>query len=367
MDIQPPAAISRRHFVTACSVLGLTGLGLSGCATRLSDIVDPYCVSQDPGPNSAPRRKLRASPVPVDNFTPRLRAPVSYETMLPDFRNAYICASLARLARKESVNAAHTDDVYRQAMIRTLRNWGFRSSRKPIVINSRFANCGAPGTQGLIIYHRRTAFIVFRSTERKLNDWATNLNTFKSENPFGNGRVHSGFLRAFNNVECVIEDELASLRKANAVWIMGHSLGAAIAILAAAYLLKNEIKASGLYTFGGPRVGDDDFRNDMNRRLTYRFWRFVNRNDLVADLPLSTFPLPLPGTNFHRAGSILQLDGDRYVVLRRVDSTGSWHKCDNFYGASTRDHSTSGYRGSLRALIARRYAGFPEMNFHQIT
>jgi hypothetical protein len=75
------------------------------------------------------------------------------------------------------------------------------------------------------------------------------------------------------------------------IWITGHSLGGALAVLAAA-VLKFEAgrDIAGLYTYGRPRVGDNAFCEALDAALTGRFFRYVNDQDIVPH----AIPIALP-------------------------------------------------------------------------
>ena len=85
----------------------------------------------------------------------------------------------------------------------------------------------------------------------------------------------------------------------------GHSLGAALATVAANLLCADQpggLGIRGLYTYGSPRVGDNGF----GRRITVPVYRFRNNTDLVTHVPL--------GLVFHHVGR-----------LQFIDSGGSIH------------------------------------------
>src|SRR5262249_54451343 len=67
---------------------------------------------------------------------------------------------------------------------------------------------------------------------------------------------------------------------AKPVWLTGHSLGAALATLAAARWAAGH-RVQGLYTFGSPRVGNAAFAATVPGPC----YRFVNNNDVVTRLP----------------------------------------------------------------------------------
>ncbi|MBI4854386.1 MAG: lipase family protein [Acidobacteria bacterium] len=106
------------------------------------------------------------------------------------------------------------------------------------------------------------------------------------------GKIHSGFREAFssiwnkstkNNVNLgKIFQKLAEKNKP--VWFTGHSLGAALATLAAS---SYEGNVQGLYTFGSPRVGDRDFVDALTKKLLkVDVYRFIYKDDIVTKVPL---------------------------------------------------------------------------------
>ncbi|KAL0014906.1 hypothetical protein SO802_001975 [Lithocarpus litseifolius] len=131
----------------------------------------------------------------------------------------------------------------------------------------------------------------------------------------GVGKTHSGFMKALGlqkNKEWPKEIEQAINQKKyayyeirqrlrellqkneNAKFILtGHSLGTALAILFLTVLAKHEEewlmhKLEGVYTFGQPRVGDNQLGGYMEKKLKQydvRYFRFVYCNDIVPRVP----------------------------------------------------------------------------------
>src|SRR5207249_4492483 len=64
------------------------------------------------------------------------------------------------------------------------------------------------------------------------------------------------------------------------LWLTGHSLGGALATLAAAHLGRDAVQ--GLYTYGCPRVGDVKFTSVLPEASHFRF---VHRRDWVVEQP----------------------------------------------------------------------------------
>jgi len=105
----------------------------------------------------------------------------------------------------------------------------------------------------------------------------------------GKGNVHLGFKSALDSVWDVIEKRLSAI--VYPVFFTGHSLGGALATLAAARVLQNPSLQSpaAVYTFGSPRVGDDAFGRTFENLF---HCRVVNDSDVVPTVP-PAFSLPL--------------------------------------------------------------------------
>lgn len=155
----------------------------------------------------------------------------------------------------------------------------------------RFAFLSKDDTEGFVAANEKIIVVAFRGTEAThLQDILTDAKIHKVKGPFG--VMHRGFLRGF---ELVKDDMLAAIgRFRNAdrpqsLWCTGHSLGAALAVVAVAMLLAEGQTVDGLYNFGQPRVGDQVFADEFNRRFAGRHFRFVNNNDTVTRVPPREF------------------------------------------------------------------------------
>lgn len=126
------------------------------------------------------------------------------------------------------------------------------------------------------------ACVVFRGTEAsKLEDVIADLMT--AQVPWqGGGRVHRGFAYAYGRVRDELAQTLAALRPPRVIYT-GHSLGAALATLAAA----EHTAPARLVTFGSPRVGDLAFV--ATRLNAVDIVRVVGCCDIVTRLPPSEF------------------------------------------------------------------------------
>ncbi len=160
------------------------------------------------------------------------------------------------------------------------------------------------GTQVFVAANADIVVVAFRGTEPgEREDWLTDVNFPTLPGPAG--EVHRGFLAALNSVWIDVHEGIRSLcDRKQGVWLTGHSLGAALATLAAARLeLQQRDPIGGLYTFGSPRVGDGEFRRAADSRFLPRSFRFVNHNDIVTRLPPRAF-------GFQHAGNVRYFDSD---------------------------------------------------------
>ncbi|PNW87796.1 hypothetical protein CHLRE_01g002400v5 [Chlamydomonas reinhardtii] len=109
--------------------------------------------------------------------------------------------------------------------------------------------------------------------------------------------VHKGFLDAYDSVRrtCfrLLDDITGSGEKAGGrpwrVLVTGHSLGGALATLAAYELAERRtparsIQRISLYSYGAPRVGNKAFAEVFDR-LVPDTWRITNANDIVPSVP----------------------------------------------------------------------------------
>jgi triacylglycerol lipase len=147
------------------------------------------------------------------------------------------------------------------------------------------------GSQGFLASFKQSIVICFRGTT-DLADWLQDsqirLVPFRSI-----GLIHIGFRNAIDSLSPTIETTLQKWSgKGRTLWVTGHSLGAALAHLTAAYLrfpadptktLPRPI--AGLYTFGQPRVGTIDFCQACDGNCGSVYFRYVNHLDIVTRVP----------------------------------------------------------------------------------
>jgi hypothetical protein len=99
--------------------------------------------------------------------------------------------------------------------------------------------------------------------------------------PWQAGKVHLGFKLALDAIWPSLSAKIQGLSATRTVWFCGHSLGAALATLAA-----DRFDATrGVCTFGSPRVGGPSFAAAFSARLAGKTLRYVNGHDIVTHVP----------------------------------------------------------------------------------
>ena len=136
------------------------------------------------------------------------------------------------------------------------------------------------------------AAVVFRGTvASSIKDWILNLNVSKVQNyeKCSACGVEGGFLHGWRSLEPSILSNLKTLGfgPGSTLHVTGHSLGAAMATLAALELKGKGYRVATQYTFGQPRVGNAAFANLFQSTLgAAGQFRVTHYHDPVPHVPL---------------------------------------------------------------------------------
>ena len=248
---------------------------------------------------------------------------------------------------------------------------------------------GAADTQCFVAATEDIILLCFRGSQEE-QDWEQGFDTalVPWDGTAGEPEVHRGFKECLDKeedgsrVRTVIVKHINNLQKKHGgtkilpIFVTGHSLGAACATVATAYLrnpdnfedekLQNPVKA--LYTFGSPRVGTSNFVKKFKDGLAVH--RFQNSRDPFTRLPFfyhsdKSIPLPL------RVGKALFKFFDNYVHVN--DREGMWWKTTDGGEArvfSRAKHETKVVGGLVNlfsmlgdTFVAR--SAFPDHNLHK--
>lgn len=110
-------------------------------------------------------------------------------------------------------------------------------------------------TRARLIETTGDLIVAFRGTA-DLRNWLTDLDWRKTSLHWADGKVHEGFNKALESVAEPL-DHAIDPKDHRRIWVTGHSLGGALAMLFALRLRARRNRAvAGVYTFGQPRLGE---------------------------------------------------------------------------------------------------------------
>jgi hypothetical protein len=180
-------------------------------------------------------------------------------------------------------------------------NEGAEAYRTKLGLNARLISVG--NTQVYIATNDDHIVLAFRGTESPttidgLKDWLLTDAADLLIQPQGDlgtdfaaagvaARWHDGFIKALASIwDTLLETVKVERKKSDRpIWITGHSLGGALAVLAAWRFKRKFIPINQIYTFGGPMVGNAETAEAIDRELSGRIFRYVNDQDPVPKLP----------------------------------------------------------------------------------
>jgi predicted lipase len=195
-----------------------------------------------------------------------------YKTNL-DAGNAYWMARISKEVYLKKSEDDQTPDE--DAILQNLK----RDDEKFVAVYGFNKN----SAQAALVEHEDYLCMAFRGTD-ELADWLDNINSFTTKELFG--EFHRGFWNSVVDVWAIDEKlrELQSIKK-RPLFITGHSLGGAMATIAAARFIHEDKPFTSVYTFGQPRALSRDTARIFNSEGKSRYFRFHNNNDLVTRIP----------------------------------------------------------------------------------
>lgn len=273
----------------------------------------------------------RILPTPYDelDFTNLFKQSFSTEAVktMPELEREklYLCVLETALSLAKAAQLVYEDESYVQEITRD--RWQVRpESNCKYIDDTRNRSIGidvaktkrlkGKDTQAFLFRRevekdgvRSEAIVLALRGSQELKDWQTNFSTrlrrFLKVKPSKMerqeedtqepaGQIHRGFQAAWNSVEHQVLEQVDRWNQGRSeplpLFITGHSLGGALATVAAASMSYRGYNIQGVYTFGQPRVGDLIFARRINPHLDGKFFRFVNNNDIVPNIPPPFLP-----------------------------------------------------------------------------
>jgi hypothetical protein len=179
------------------------------------------------------------------------------------------CAEMAKMAEIAYLDGKEAKEKFKEEGFPNHKFWDIDGAQ----VHAVWVN-ETPKAKGVYV-------LAFRGTEPdELSDVLADLNAFPDKGVSG-GWVHNGFQNELEKVWEEIKAHKASHKDDCYFYITGHSLGGAMATLAASrFNLIDRVDC--LFTYGSPRVGTRGFVKSCK----FLHYRHKNNNDLVTTVPL---------------------------------------------------------------------------------
>ena len=216
----------------------------------------------------------------------------SFEATRPfGLENARAMMWLSQLAY-ETASESKIDDILKALHLTKL---GFAS-------NDRLTGLPPHSACVVIAEGHGATFVTFAGSDPgKPQDWITDFEAMPAPDS-----LHDGFKAAVETVWPEIEAAIGRrAAPAQPLFFTGHSLGGALAILAAARatLLRNAPQIV-VYTFGSPRTGGERFFDEYTPQLGNTTFRFIHGSDIVPTVPLTLLHV------YRHVGRAMQCDSE---------------------------------------------------------
>lgn len=181
--------------------------------------------------------------------------------------------------------------------------------------------------------YKGQAFILYVGTT-DLYDAITDLNTGVKTSHTG-APVHQGFYYAFDSTLSEVREFVSQLQGIHLIHCVGHSLGGALAALAADWIRSNNTSLQvKLYTFGSPRVGLEMFAKTATSRLSpHNIYRVFHTTDPVPMVPTwPFFHTPTKGADYLIHSPLGAVPWEYHKMrhyLKSAEKAGSWAAIKN--------------------------------------
>lgn len=258
-------------------------------------------------------------------------------------RMAWVLASMSQLAYDQFEDEGEARELF----IEKLKGGGFE-------LLDEF-NDSDTGTQAFLAVNTRKKYVVlaFRGTEiKERKDVGVDVQAQKISAKTVEGamlKIHKGFNDAYLKIHTDIEKSLLSKLNDQPLYITGHSLGGALATVAAKLLDNKKVfrdQIAACYTFGSPRVGNKGFVRDFKSPI----YRVVNTTDIVTVMPT---------VGYHHVGDVrflLSKEGEITGGIPFMDRTLFFLKAIllNLFIPLVGDHAIQQYRDKLEDVARKR-------------
>lgn len=211
------------------------------------------------------------------------------------------------------------------------------------------------GSNAFIAASENFAVLSFRGTAIDETDNIMNDIDIRLTPITKNISVHKGFLRSLDQIWPEIKVALEQLKRERIkIWYTGHSLGGAMATLAT-----NRWKATAVYVYGSPRVGNRAFCDSVKDQTNYNI---INCCDVVTFQPPELLGYQEAGETVFITSkfklifspSSLQVIKERSLGYFRFYKNLYWLHSDSVYLRSLADHIIVNYSSAIIKILKPR-------------
>jgi len=208
-------------------------------------------------------------------------------------------------------------------------------------------------SQAMLVEHEDYLCMSFRGTN-EIGDWLDNINVFATQVLFG--KFHRGFWNSVEDIWEPIHTRYSKLRleKKRPLFITGHSLGGAMATVAVARFVHDDLPFSSVYTFGQPRVLERETARIFNAECKSRYFRFHNNNDIVTRVPARLM-------GYSHIGSYLYITQEKEIV----PEIGFWNRFLDLFDGVISDAKEKGLDMINDHSIDEYLAAIKEWNYDE--
>ena len=204
---------------------------------------------------------------------------------LPVMRAAYSDRTAWLMARCSELAYVEFEAGQEQQLRDSLKELGLEFVRG----FSRDATCAC------LARNDRFAVLAFRGTTQDYRNILTDMDIRFYRDKSG-ARISDGFSKAYALVQDDIAAAVGALAVSLPLYITGHSLGGALAVIASTRIQPSD-RIAACYTYGCPRVGTGEFASQLWKVPVYRQ---VHSSDIVPRVPF--------GFGYRQAGDLRYIE-----------------------------------------------------------
>src|SRR5262245_18059311 len=190
-----------------------------------------------------------------------------------------------------------------------LKDWGLQLPQGGVISEEVATVLPKAATHLVVAVNPAMAIVAFAGTDPVvIANWVSDFDA-----KITTADVANGYAVAAKAVEPKLQVLLNGPAQRDTIYVTGHSLGGALAILTARAIATKTLPISkgvveAVYTIGMPRAGDLTFAADYEKVLGSCTYRLVHAEDIVPTVAPSEFEIGSNTVKFHHVGQYLHCD-----------------------------------------------------------